>query len=196
MLNSCQMLGDARSHEVTGLLAAWRGGDEDALNQLVPLIYSELHRLAHYYMRAERPGHALQTTALINEAYLRVADAKLDDCPDRNYFLGVCARVMRQVLTDWARTQQSLKRKGNLNALELNESILPAAPSNPDLLAIDEALGHLADVDARKAQIVELRFFGGLSVDEIAKVLDVSVGTVARDWTIAKAFLRRELEVR
>jgi len=172
-------------------------GEEAALDQLVPLVYSELHRLAHHYMRDERPGHALQTTALINEAYLRLAGAKLEACPDRNYFLGVCARVMRQILVDWARSQQALKRQGGLNALELREALTPSPGSHtgthPELPALDEALQALAAVDERKAEIVEMRFFGGFSVSEIAQTLGVSEGTVARDWTIAKAFLRRHL---
>jgi RNA polymerase sigma factor (TIGR02999 family) len=181
------------SEKVTELLQAWGRGEEAALNQLVPLVYAELHRLAHRYMRDERPGHALQTTALINEAYLRLVDAKLDNCPDRSYFLGICARVMRQILVDWARAQQSLKRQGDFRALELNEALIPDRAFNPDLIAIDEALNALAAVDPRKAQIVELRFFGGLDVEEVARTLGISVGTVARDWTIARIFLRRQL---
>ncbi len=179
--------------DVTFLAKAWASGEQDALNQLVQHVYAELHRLAHGYMRGERPGHALQTTALVNEAYLRLAVANAADCPDRRYFFGVCARLMRQILVDWARMQRSQKREGEANALELRPEVLPDPHSEPDLVAVDDALESLARLDPRKAQIVELRFFGGLTVDETAEALNVSPGTVARDWAIAKLFLRREL---
>jgi RNA polymerase sigma factor (TIGR02999 family) len=173
---------------------AWSRGEQTALEQLVPLVYAELHRLAHHHMKGERPGHGLQTTALINEAYLRLVDARLEECPGRAYFFGVCARIMRQVLVDWARTQQSLKRRGERNPLELNEALAAQqAGSHSDLVAIDEALNALAALDPRKAEIVELRFFGGMSIEETAQALDISVGTVSRDWGIARAFLHRQL---
>jgi len=185
------------SNEVTELVQAWGRGEQTALEQLVPLVYAELHRLAHHYMKGERPGHGLQTTALINEAYLRLSNAKLDDCPGRSYFYGVCARLMRQVLVDWARTQQSLKRQGGLRPVGLEEALAAVDPaSDPDLVAVDDALKKLAELDPRKAQMVEFRFFGGLSIEETAQAMGISVGTVSRDWNIARAFLHRQLRGR
>lgn len=182
------------SSEVTELVQAWSRGEQTALEQLVPLVYAELHRLAHHYMKGERPGHGLQTTALINEAYLRLVDARLEICPGRAYFFGVCARIMRQVLVDWARSQQSVKRQGERNALALNEAIASRGPgSDIDLAEVDNALNELAALDPRKAEIVELRFFGGLSIEETARALGISVGTVSRDWGIARTFLHRQL---
>lgn len=182
------------SREVTELVQAWSRGEETALEKLVPIVYAELHRLAHHYMKSEHPGHGLQTTALINEAYLRLVNAKLENCPGRSYFFGVCARLMRQVLVDWARTHHSLKRQGDLRPVELKEALAASAPTaDPDLVAIDEALQELAALDPRKAEIVELRFFGGLSIEQTAQALGVSVGTVSRDWGIARTFLHRQL---
>ena len=182
------------SHAVTELVQAWGRGEQDAIDQLVPLIYSELHRLAHRHMQGERPGHGLQTTALINEAYLRLMEAKLHECPGRAYFFGVCGRIMRQILVDWARSQNSLKRQAGRQPFELNEAIATVDPkSDPDLVAVDDALKALAELDPRKAEIVELRFFGGLSIEETAQALDISVGTVSRDWGIARTFLHRQL---
>ena len=155
------------STDVTELVEAWSRGEQSALEKLVPMVYAELHRLAHHYMKGERPGHGLQTTALVNEAYLRLVKAKLEDCPGRAYFFGVCARLMRQVLVDWARTHQSLKRQGDLRPVELKEALVASAPTaDPDLVAIDEALEELAAIDPRKAEIVELRFFGGLALSK------------------------------
>jgi len=183
------------SNEVTELVQAWSRGEPQALEQLVPIVYSELHRLAHHYMKGESPGHALQTTALINEAYLRLAEAHLEACPGRAYFFGVCARLMRQILVDWVRAHQSLKRQGDHNPVALNEALAAStsASSDPDLLAVDDALNALAAIDPRKAEIVELRFFGGLSIEETAQALHISVGTVSRDWGIARTFLHRHL---
>jgi len=182
------------SDEVTELVQAWGRGEQTALEQLVPLVYAELHRLAHHYMKGERPGHGLQTTALINEAYLRLSKANLEDCPGRSYFFGVCARLMRQVLVDWARTQQSLKRQGGLRPVELKEALAAVdRASDPDLVSVDDALKKLAQLDPRKAEMVELRFFGGLSIEETAQAMGISVGTVSRDWNIARAFLHRQL---
>jgi RNA polymerase sigma factor (TIGR02999 family) len=181
------------SNEVTELVQAWSRGEPQALQNLVPIVYSELHRLAHHYMKGERPGHALQTTALINEAYLRLAEARLEACPGRAYFFGVCARLMRQILVDWARTHQSLKRQGDYHPLTLNEALAASSQPDPDLLAVDDALNALAAIDPRKAEIVELRFFGGLSIDETAQALNISIGTVSRDWGIARTFLHRHL---
>jgi RNA polymerase sigma-70 factor (ECF subfamily) len=181
------------SNEVTELVQAWGRGEPAALEQLVPMVYAELHRLAHHYMQGERPGHGLQTTALINEAYLRLVAARLEACPGRAYFFGVCARLMRQVLVDWARAQQSLKRQADCNPVALNEALASSTSSDPDLVAVDDALNALSVVDPRKAEIVELRFFGGLSIEETAQSLNISVGTVSRDWGIARTFLHRYL---
>jgi RNA polymerase sigma-70 factor (ECF subfamily) len=180
-------------NDVTQLVQAWGRGEQTALQQLVPLVYSELHRLAHRFMKGERAGHGLQTTALINEAYLRLLDAKLEACPGRSYFFGVCARLMRQILVDWARSQQSLKRQGDLRPVELNEALAVDPSSDPSLVAVDDALNALAALDPRKAEIVELRFFGGLTIEETAEALNISVGTVSRDWGIARTFLHRQL---
>ncbi len=184
------------SQQVTELLQAWSRGEENAMDKLVPLVYAELHRLAHGYMNRERPDHTLQTTALLNEAYLRLVDSRKADWQNRTHFLAVCARAMRAILVDWARSRNSLKRGGKVELLELKESLAPAEEPGADLVAVDEALQALSAVDSRKGQLVELRFFGGLSVEETAEVLGVSVGTVMRDWKSAKDWLRRELRAK
>jgi RNA polymerase sigma factor (TIGR02999 family) len=181
------------SHQITQLLQAWSGGDEAALNQLMPVVYAELHRLAQRFMADERPGHTLQTTALVNEAYLRLADSAHLNWEGRAHFFAVCARVMRRILVDFARSRQALKRGSDMPPLQLDEALAVVGKPGTDLLAIDDALTALAAVDARKSQIVELRFFGGLSVKETAEVLKVSEETVLRDWKLAKSWLRREL---
>ena len=181
------------AHEVTQLLHAWSEGEESALPKLVPLVYGELHRLARRFMAHERPGHTLQTTALVNEAYLRLVDAGQARWQDRAHFFAVCAQVMRRILVDWARSRQALKRGANLPSLELDEALVVAEGKGPGLIALDEALKSLAATDPRKGQVVELRFFGGLSVEETAEVLKVSKETVLRDWKLAKSWLRREL---
>jgi RNA polymerase sigma factor (TIGR02999 family) len=186
----------AYSQEVTELLQAWSQGEESALQKLVPLVYSELHRLAHGYMNRERSDHTLQTTALLNEAYLRLVDSTKVNWQNRAHFMGVCARAMRSILVDWARSRHSLKRGGDAVPLQLEETLVALREPGVDIVAVDEALQALEAVDARKARIVELRFFGGLSVEETAEVLKISVGTVMRDWKLAKDWLRRELDSR
>ncbi|MDE3179082.1 MAG: sigma-70 family RNA polymerase sigma factor [Acidobacteriota bacterium] len=186
-------MADLPAHEVTQLLQAWSGGDENALEKLVPLVESELHRLARRYMARERPGHTLQPTALVNEAYLRLVDVKKVNWQNRAQFMGVCARLMRRILVDFARSHHSLKRGGENSRLSLEEAPVVSKERAGDLVALDEALSDLAAADERRSQVVEMRFFGGLSVEETAEVLKVSPETVMHDWKLAKAWLLREL---
>ena len=179
---------------VTELLHAWSGGDDGALEQLLPLVEAELRRLARGYMGRERKEHTLQTTALVNEAFLRLTDAQQIRWQDRGHFLGISARLMRRVLVDHARTRGYLKRGGGAERVTLHEGLVISPDPALDLVALDRALEALARIDARKSQIVELRFFGGLSVEETAEVLNVSPDTVKRDWRLAKLLLLRELE--
>src|SRR5499426_2848206 len=181
------------SHEVTQLLLAWSEGDRQALDRLVPLVYDELRRLAHGYMRRERAGQTLQTTALIHEAYLRLIDANQVQWRNRAHFFGVAARLMRQILVAIARERGYQKRGGGARQVSLDEAMMIDEGRDEDLVALDEALGELAQIDARKAQVVEMRFFGGLTEDEIAATLNVSTETVRRDWRLARSWLRREL---
>jgi len=183
---------EPRAHEINELLESWSRGDQGAIDKLVPLVYQDLHRLAHRYMADERPGQTLQTTALVNEAYVRLVDAAHANPQNRIHFFAVCSRVMRQILVDRARSRQALKRGGHVQHLELKEPLLAVDPRT-DLIAIDDALQALAAIDLRKSRIVELRFFGGLSIKETAEVLNVSEETVQRDWKLAKSWLRREL---
>jgi RNA polymerase sigma-70 factor (ECF subfamily) len=178
--------------DVTQLLVAWSQGDEGALGKLVPLVYRELRRLAHRYMRKERAGHALQTTALVHEAYERLVDTPHVRWQDRSHFFAVCAQLMRRILVDYARAQQYQKRGAGAPLTSLDPARVRWERSR-DLVALDEALGALAAIDPRKAQVVELRFFGGLTADETAHVLKVSPDTVLRDWKVAKVWLLREL---
>ncbi|MBI4468183.1 MAG: sigma-70 family RNA polymerase sigma factor [Acidobacteria bacterium] len=180
-------------HQVTHLLLAWNQGDSSALEQLIPLVHEELHRLARKYMRNERPGHVLQTTALIHEAYLRLIDVDRITWQNRAHFFAVSARVMRRILVDFARARQSRKRGGDALQVTLGESLELDEPQQDDLVALDDALKTLAALDPRKAQVVELRYFGGLSVEETAEVLAVSPDTVMRDWKMAKLWLFQEL---
>lgn len=180
-------------HEITELLQAWRRGDESALEKLTPQVYLELHRAAKGCMRAERDGHTLQTTALINELYLRLTDLKEIDWQNRAHFFALCARQMRRILTDQARARQSHKRGGGAQPISLDSVPTVSTKPQPEVLAIDDALKALAKVDSRKSQVVELRFFGGLNVEETAEVLKVSPDTVVRDWKLARAWLLREL---
>lgn len=184
---------DALGHEITQLLQAWRRGDEGALDKLTPQVYHELHRAARRCMIRERDGHTLQTTALINELYLRLCDLKLIDWQNRAHFFALCARQMRRILTDQARARQSHKRGEGAQAISLDVALVVSPQPSADLLAVDDAINRLAKVDERKSQVVVLRFFGGLSVEETAEALRVSPQTVARDWTLAKAWLKREL---
>jgi len=180
-------------NEITELLQAWRLGDESALEKLTPQVYRELHRAAKGCMRNERNGHILQTTALINELYLRLTDLKEIDWQNRAHFFALCARQMRRILTDQARARRSHKRGSGVQPISLDAAPLVSAQTQPELLEVDGALNALAKVDLRKSQVVELRFFGGLSVEETAEVLKVSPDTVVRDWKLAKAWLLREL---
>jgi RNA polymerase sigma factor (TIGR02999 family) len=181
------------AHEITQLLGAWSAGDERAFEKLMPLVYDELHRLAQAYMGRERPGHVLQTTALVHEAYLRLVDAGRASLQDRNHFFAVCAQLMRRILVDWARARLSHKRGGEVQMLNLDESLVVSPHAGADLVALDDALKALETVDPRKSKVIELRFFGGLSVQETAGALAVSEETVLRDWRLAKSWLRREL---
>jgi RNA polymerase sigma-70 factor, ECF subfamily len=180
-------------HEITELLQAWRRGDESALEKLTPQVYRELHRAAKGCMRAERDGHTLQTTALINELYLKLTDLKEVNWQNRAHFFALCARQMRRILTDQARARQSHKRGGGAQPISLDAAPMVSTRTQPEVLAINDALQALAKVDSRKSQVVELRFFGGLNVEETAEVLKVSPDTVVRDWKLAKAWLLREL---
>jgi len=179
---------------VTELLRAWSDGDDAALEQLIPLMEAELRRLARGYMGRERQGHTLQTTALVNEAFLRLAGARQVRWQDRGHFLGISARLMRRVLVDYARRRGFHKRGGDAQRVTLHEGVVAASDPAVDVVALDRALEALEKSDARKGRIVELRFFGGLSVEETAEVLNVSTDTVKRDWRLAKLWLLRELE--
>ena len=181
------------SADVTSLLVAWSEGDEAALGLLVPRVYAELHRLAHHQMRGERAGRTLQTTALVNEAYLRLVDTRRVRWESRAHFLAVAAQAMRRVLVDAARARRARKRGGAEPPVSLDEALLAAPERSAALVALDEALTALAQVDPRKSQVVELRYVAGLSVAETAAVLGVSAETVQRDWKVAKAWLLREL---
>lgn len=180
-------------HGVTRLLKAWSGGEQEALEQLVPLVYHELHRLAHRYMAAERHGHTLQSTALVHEAYQRLIGLQDVNWQNRAHFFAVSAQLMRRILVDYARSHRYSKRGGDLRRVALNETVAVFGDRRKDVVALDDALCALARIDARKARVVELRFFGGLSIDETAGVLHVSPDTVLRDWRLAKAWLLREL---
>jgi len=181
------------THQVTHLLRAWGEGEQGALDELVPLVYQELHRLAQVYMSRERSGHMLQTTALVNEAYLRLVDTTQASWQNRAHFFAICANVMRRILVEWARSRQALKRGGAARPLDLVESLVVSEEPGRDLVALDDALKDLSALDPRKGKVVELRFFGGLSVEETAETLKISCETVMRDWKFAKSWLRREL---
>jgi RNA polymerase sigma-70 factor, ECF subfamily len=186
-------VGNSVGSEITAILRAWREGDEHALERLTPEIYRELHRAAQQCMRHEREGHTLQTTALINELYLRLPDLQEIEWQDRAHFFAICARQMRRILIDMARSRRSHKRGSGDFMVSLGDTPDVRADSRQDIVAVDDALKELAKVDARKSQVVEFRFFGGLSVEETAKLLKVSPETVARDWRLAKAWLLREI---
>lgn len=180
-------------HQVTELLVAWSGGDEAALEKLVPLVYDELRQLARRYMGGERPGHMLQTTALVNEAYLRLVNWREVRWQNRAHFFAVSAQMMRHILVDFARSRSYQKRGGGALQVSLDEVASFSDERSPDLVALDEALTALAHIDERKSKVVELRFFGGLSVEAAAEVLKVSPETVMRDWRLAKVWLLREM---
>jgi RNA polymerase sigma factor (TIGR02999 family) len=178
---------------VTQLLLAWRNGDAAALEELTPLVYEELRRLARHYMGNERVGHTLQATALVNEAYLRLVDIHKVQWQNRAHFFAMSARLMRRILVDSARSRKYQKRGAGAQKVSLDEGLLVVEPGR-DLVALDDALEALAQVDERRSQVVEMRFFGGLSVEETAEALGVSVDTVMRDWKLAKVWLLRELK--
>jgi RNA polymerase sigma-70 factor (ECF subfamily) len=179
--------------QVTQLLVAWGDGDRAALETLMPLVHEELRRLAHHYMRGEGPGNTMQTSALVNEAYLRLVDQTNPHWQNRAHFFAISAQLMRQILVDYARKRRSRKRGGDVHQVSLDEEMIVSEERSANVVALDHALKSLADIDPRKSQIVELRFFGGLSIEETAEVLQISPGTVMRDWTLAKAWLRREI---
>ena len=182
--------------EITQLLVAWSDGDQSALEGLTQLVYEELHRLAHHYMSHERPGHTLQTSALVNEAFLRLIDWKNVRWQNRAHFFAVSAQLMRRILVDFARDKKYQKRGGDALRVSLSEATVFTNPRSQDLVALDEALNALGKIDPRKGQVVEMRFFGGLSVKEVAEVLKVSEETVMRDWRLAKVWLLRELDTK
>jgi len=184
---------ESSPQELTVLLKAWSAGDQSAREKLVPLVHRELHRMAGRYMAGERSGHTLQTTALVNELYLRLVDTCEMDWKNRAHFFAVCAQLMRRILTDFARSRRSIKRGAGAAAIPLDESLLPGRGSPAEFVALDDALNALAVLDERKCRVVELRFFGGLSVRETAEVLNVSPETVLRDWRLAKVWLLREM---
>jgi RNA polymerase sigma-70 factor (ECF subfamily) len=179
--------------EVSLLLQAWVGGDQSALDRLIPIVHHELHRLAHCYMARERPGHPLQTTALVNEAYIRLLGANKVAWQDRAHFFAISANLMRRILVDYARSRRYRKRGGDMKAVSLDEALLISPDTDPDLVKLDDALKALEEFDPRKARVVELRFFGGLDLDETAEVLNVSRDTVKRDWRLAKVWMFCEM---
>ena len=178
--------------EITKLLHAWSEGDQSALERLTPIVFDELHRLAGRYMKRERPGHSLQTTALVNEAYMRLVDYNRMEWQDRAHFFAVSAQLIRRILVEHAR-RHNLRRGGGVQHVSLEEAAVVGGRRSADLVALDDAMNSLARIDPRKVQVVEMRFFGGLSVEETAEVLKVSTVTVMRDWSTAKAWLYREL---
>lgn len=180
--------------DITGLLVEWSNGNHAALDKLLPLVERDLHRLAHAYMRRENPDHTLQTTALINETYLRLIDQRKVQWQNRAHFFGIAAQIMRRILLNYARDQKRLKRGGRAIHVSLSKADVMPAEKDREIIALNDALNRLEAVDERKARVVELRYFGGLSVDEVAEVLSVAPITVMRDWQFAKAWLARELQ--
>jgi len=180
------------SQPVSELLVRWRAGDREALEKLVPLVYKELREIAHYHLQRERPGHTLQSAALVHEAYLRLADQKPFEADNRAHFLAVASRLMRQILVDYARSHAAAKRGADLR-VELDMALILPQERNAEVIALDEALKRLSQIDEQQGQIVEMRFFGGLSIEEIGEVLGISRSTVKREWNVAKAWLVREM---
>jgi len=181
--------------QVTQLLIAWSNGNQAAREQLMAAVYDELHRLAHQYMKRESPAHTLQTSALVNEAFVRLVDQKNVRWQNRAHFFGIAAQLMRRILVDHARSKQTVKRGEGVQPVSFDDALYVSDERSAEVIAVHEALEQLAKFDERKGHIVELRFFGGLSIDETAEVLGVSPGTVMRDWTLAKAWLHREMNV-
>ena len=182
-----------QQHQITQLLAEWSDGNQSALDELYPLVYEELHRLARRYMSRERKGHTLQTTALINEAYVRLVDQRNVHWANRSHFFAISAQIMRRILIDHARRQAYAKRGGGAHQVSLDEAATVVPDQSSDLVRLDEALKSLAEMDPRRSQVVELRYFGGLNNEEIADVLKVSENTVTRDWNMARAWLYQQL---
>jgi len=183
----------APAHEVTQLLIDWSNGSQAALDRLIPLVDQELHRLAHHYMRRENAGHTLQTTALVNEAYLKLIDQKNVHWKSRAHFFALSAQLMRRILVDHARNRQYAKRGGGTQRITFDEALVVSSERGADLVALDDALSKLTSIDPRKGKVVELRFFGGLSVEETAEALQISAVTVMREWSMAKAWLYNSL---
>ncbi len=184
----------AKDKDITELLLDWRKGDQMALDQLIPMVHNELRRMARNYMRRQNPGHTLQTTALVNEAFIRLVDSNRVNWQDRNHFYAVSAQLMRRILVDSARRRNSLKRGGDQVMVTLDDNADVAISRQDDVLALDEAMSRLAKMDPRQSQIVEMRYFGGLTEEEIAAILGVSSRTVRRDWNLARAWLFREIK--
>lgn len=182
------------SNQVTELLVRWRGGDHAALDSLMPLVYAELRRIANRHLRGERPDHTLQSTALVHEAYMRLADQDLPQWQNRAHFFAVAAHLMRQILVDHARSHRASKRGGDVCKLTLDDAEEQPQGVNVDILALDDALKSLASMDPQQSQVVELKFFAGLSIEDTAEVLGISISTVKRDWITARAWLFRELD--
>ena len=185
---------DSSQVEITQLLQAWGNGDAKALDRLAPVVYDELRRMAHHYMRRENSDNSLQATALVHEAYLKLVDAKVAQWQDRTHFFAISARLMRRILVDSARSKAAGKRGGDAVRVEINESIDGSPLADEEMVRLDDAMEALAKFDARKAQVVELRFFGGLSVEETAEVLKISPQSVMRDWRLARSWLAREMD--
>jgi RNA polymerase sigma-70 factor (ECF subfamily) len=183
-------------HDVTGLLLSWRQGDAEALDRLVPLVYDELRRVARRHLQREQPGHALQATALVHEVYLRLVDVDRLTLKNRTHFFAIAARLMRQILVDHARREQADKRGGGATMVSVDDVSPAAHPRSVDVLALDQALEALSALDARQSGVVELRFFGGLDIEETAEALGISPATVEREWALAKAWLYRRLSPR
>lgn len=187
------MSGSTSSHQVNALLVRWQGGDADALESLIPLVYSELRKLARSYLRKERPNHTLQSAALVHEAYVRMAGNTPQNWKSRTHFFGVAARLMREILVDHARNRAAAKRGAGLAPIALNEALGVGQQTNLDLLVLDDALRRLAQLDERQCRIVELRYFAGFSIEDTSEALGISAATVSREWTTARLWLRHEI---
>jgi RNA polymerase sigma factor (TIGR02999 family) len=182
------------SSQVTELLVRWRDGDREALDSLLPLVYDELRRIARHYLQGERPGHTLQSTALVNEAYVRMVAQDFPQWQNRAHFFAVAAQLMRQILVDHARSHRASKRGGNVYKVSLDEAEEQPLATDVDIIALDDALKNLAEMDLQQSRVVELKFFAGLSIEDTAEVLNISPSTVKRDWITARAWLYRELD--
>jgi len=189
-------MSDTDQHDMTRLLKAWSGGDRQALDDILPVAYSEVRKLARSYLRRERPDHTLQATALVNEAYIRLIDQRDVQWQNRAHFFGIAAQIMRRILVDHARMQKAGRRGSGVNPVVLDEALEVASDQHLDFVALADALNALAELDPRQAKIVELRYFGGLSIEETAEVVQLSPATVKREWAGARTWLRRELERR